>query len=288
MPRMRSLNLTDLILNLAGVLLWVNWRSVRLDPLVKTTPATLAGTLRRAEPHRFKRWHFLLVLAGLLFLRAVLYWQIGAAVDWTPSLHLGGIDNAVPFRSDRFGLMVLFSLLSFAGSLGVFYLWLLLPSLVNGHGADEDPVQRLVRFYLGRIDRWPWPVKALLPFLVTGIAWFLLDLLLVRLGLIRAALSPAARIEQAVAVGLGSYLLWKYLIGVLLGLYLLSSYVYFGNQPFWSFVGLTGRNLLAPLRPVPLRLGRADFAPLVGAALVFFVAYWAQRGLTVVYRHPPM
>jgi hypothetical protein len=33
--------LIDLILNLAGLLLWLNWRSVRFDPLGKRTPATL-------------------------------------------------------------------------------------------------------------------------------------------------------------------------------------------------------------------------------------------------------
>ncbi len=44
--------LIDFILNLAGLLLWLNWRSVRLDPLGKRTPATLIGTLRRAEPQR--------------------------------------------------------------------------------------------------------------------------------------------------------------------------------------------------------------------------------------------
>ena len=74
--------LIDFILNLAGLLLWLNWRSVRFDPLGKRTPATLIGTLRRAEPRRWRRWHLLAALGGLLLLRAVFYWQIGAAANW--------------------------------------------------------------------------------------------------------------------------------------------------------------------------------------------------------------
>ena len=66
------MGLIDLILNLAGVLIWLSWRSVRFDPLVKTKPATLVGTLRRAEPRRMKGWQLLAGLGALLVLRAVL------------------------------------------------------------------------------------------------------------------------------------------------------------------------------------------------------------------------
>jgi uncharacterized protein YggT (Ycf19 family) len=282
------LGLINLILNLAGVLLWLNWRSVRFDPLDKTTPATLVGTLRRAEPRRLKRWHFVVVLGALLLFRALVYWQIGAAVNWTPNLHLGGIDIAIPFRSDHWSLMLLYSLLSFGVTLGVFYLSLLLLSLVNGRTADEDPLQRLVRLHLGHVDRWPWPVKTVLPFLVALTGWFLTSLLLARFKIIPPPLSTNHRLEQAVVVSLASYLIWKYLIGVLLALHLITSYIYFGNQPFWNFVTLTGRNLLAPLRLLPLQLGKVDFAPLAGVALVFLAAYWAERGLTLLFKHLPL
>jgi len=282
------MGLIDFILNLAGTLLWLNWRSIRFDPLVKTAPATLVGTLRRAEPYHLKRWHFLAAMGALLLLRALLYWQIGSAVDWTPSLYLGAIDRAIPFRSDHWRLMLLFSGLSFAITLGLLYLWLLLLSLVNGRAAETDPLQKLVRLQLGRIDRWPWPVKSLLPLLVTLSLWYLLSLLLARLAIIPPALSKTHRLEQAVVVGLGAYLSWKYLIGGLLALHLVSSYVYLGNQPFWNFIALTGRNLLIPLRRVPLRLGKVDFAPLVGLALVFFAAELAERGLSWLYTRLPV
>ena len=277
------MGLIDFILNLAGILLWLSWRSVRLDPLTKTSPATLVGTLRRAEPHRLKRWHSLAALGALLILRALLYWQIGSTVDWTPNLYLGAIDRAIPFRSDVWWLMLLFSVLSFAIMLGLLYLWLLLLSLVNGRAAESDRVQKLVRLHLGRVDRWPWLVKALLPLLVTFCLWYLVSLLLSRLTLIPPTLSKTHRLEQALVVGLGSYLSWKYLVGGLLALHLVSSYVYLGNLPFWNFINLTGRNLLIPLRRVPLRLGKVDFAPLVGLALVFFIAELAGRGLNWLF-----
>ncbi|MEI9963054.1 MAG: hypothetical protein WDM76_18655 [Limisphaerales bacterium] len=79
----------DFILNLAGLLLWVNWRSLPFDPFTKRTPATLVGTLRRAAPSRFRRWHLLLAIGALLLLRAVFYWQVGSAAHWTGRLDLG-------------------------------------------------------------------------------------------------------------------------------------------------------------------------------------------------------
>jgi uncharacterized protein YggT (Ycf19 family) len=282
------MGLINFILNLAGVLLWLNWRSFRFDPLVKTSPATLAGTLKRADPRRLKGWHFLAGLGALLFLRALLYWQIGSAVDWTPNLHLDVIDRAIPFRSDTWWLMLLFSGLSFGITLGLFYLWLLLLALVNGRRAEADPLQKLVRLQLGRVDRWPWPVKALLPLLITLLLWYLLSLLFSRLSLIPPISSNTLRLEQAIVIGLGSYLSWKYLIGGLLALYLVGSYVYLGNQPLWNFVAMTGGNLLIPLRRVPLRLGKVDFAPLVGIAVVFLAAELAERGLNLLYNNLPV
>ena len=86
------MGLIDFILNLAGLLLWLNWRSIRFDPLGRRTPATLIGTLRRAEPPRLQRWHLLAALGGLLLLRALLYWQIGSGVGWAAGkLDLGVI-----------------------------------------------------------------------------------------------------------------------------------------------------------------------------------------------------
>src|SRR5262249_50907785 len=157
---------------------------------------------------------------------------------------------------------------SFGATLFVFYLWLLLLSLVNGSTADSEPLQKFVRLYLGRINGWPWLIRLSLPFITAAVIWLALNPLLVRCKNLPAAQSGAQALEQAALLALGAYLSWKYLIGGLLALRLLSSYIYLGRHPFWSFAALTGRNLLAPLRWIPLQCGKLDFAPVLGVALV--------------------
>jgi uncharacterized protein YggT (Ycf19 family) len=284
------MGLIDFILNLAGLLLWLNWRSARFDPLGKRMPATLIGTLRRAEPRRLRRWHLLAALGGLLLLRAGIYWQIGSAANWAGKLDLG--ITALSFSSNLSGpmlsflRMLLFSIFSFGLMLGVFYLWLLLLSILAG--LERLPFHRLVRMPLGGVDRWARGVKFLLPLMVTATFWWLASWLLAWLQVIPPPVSPAHRIEEALVIGLGSYLTWKYLIGVLLVLHLLNSYIYFGKHPFWAYVNAEARTLLSPLRALPLRAGKVDFAPVVGIVLVFLAAELAGRGLVSLYGRLPL
>ena len=279
------MGLVDFILNLAGLLLWLNWRSLRFDPLGRRMPATLIGTLRRAEPPRMRRWHLLVMLAGLLLLRAGIYWQIGSATKpvWAGTLDLGVVVPA--FVSNSFVRMVLFSCLSFGVTLGVYYLWLLLLSILAG--PDAPSFHRLVRMQLGGIDAWPLWLKWSLPLLCTAGCWWLVSWPLAGLQVVPHLVSPAHRLEQALVIGLGCYLAWKYLAGALLALHLLNTYIYFGKHPAWAYVNATARNLLAPLRVVPLRVGRVDFAPVVGIVLVFLLAELAGRGLAWLYEKLP-
>src|SRR5690242_10495283 len=151
------MGVVDFALNLAGLLLWVSWRSLSLERLVKTVPASLTGTIKRAGPPRSKRWYFVAGLVCLLCLRALMYRQIGLAVGWVPGLRLGAIN--LFFRSDLLGRMLLYSALAFALTLLLFYLWLLLLSVVNGRASDADPVQAIVRLHLGPVCRCPWPIR---------------------------------------------------------------------------------------------------------------------------------
>jgi uncharacterized protein YggT (Ycf19 family) len=273
----------DFILNLAGLLLWQNWRSAGFDPLGKRKPATLIGTLRRAEPQRLRRWHLLAALGGLLLLRAVFYWQIGSAAHWTGTLNLNVI--TLSFRGDFFARMLWFSIFSFGLTLGVFYLWLLLLSILAG--PDPLPFHRLVRVPLGGIDHWTLKLKLLLPLMVTAAIWWLASWLLTWLQILPKPVSAAHRFEQTLVIGLNSYLVWKYVIGALLTLHLLNSYIYFGKHPFWKYVNAEARTLLSPLRAVPLQAGKVDFAPVVGLALVFLAAELAGRGLFFLYGRLP-
>jgi uncharacterized protein YggT (Ycf19 family) len=277
------MGIIDFILNLAGLLLWLNWRSLRFDPLGKRTPATLIGTLRRAEPRRLRRWHLPAVLGGLLFLRAVLYWQIGSGVGWAAGkLNLGVIE--LSFRSDYFGHILLFSLFSFGLTLGVFYLWLLLFSILAG----PEPFHRLVRLQLGPIDRLPAGIKIILPPVLVAPLWWLVSWLLAWRTIVPQPVSTLHGIEESLVIGLGSYLAWKFAAGALLILYLLNSYIYFGKHPFWNYVSSEAQTLLRPLHAIPLRAGKMDFAPVVGILVVFLLGELAERGLAALYLRLPL
>lgn len=262
--------LIDFILNIACLLLWLNWLSIRFDPLAKTSAASLVGTLKKTGKSSSKQWMFLGSLLALLLVRALAYWQMGATTGWTPALDLGIVD--LSFRSDYLVRMLLFSLLSFASTLAVFYLWMLLLSMVNHGVPDTDPLQKLVRLYCKWVDRWPQWIKALLPFVAGGLFWLSLHPLFARLAIVPGNKSTAQLIEQSAIIGLGAYLALKYLIVGILFLHLLNSYVFLGLHPLWNFVNATARNLLTPLSWLPLRIGKVDFIPVAAIALVFFVA----------------
>ena len=274
------MGIVDFILNLAGLLLWLNWRSIRFDPLAKRTPATLMGTLRPAAPKKLRRWHLLAFLGALLFLRAVAYRWI--APFWVGRLDLGVI--VPPFRSDHFGVMLAFSLLSFGVALGCFYAGVLCLSLLAG----PEPVHGLVKIPLGRVDGWPRWAKISLTFFVASFCWWLAGWLLGWLQILPPPVSVAQRLEQALVIGLSGYLVWKFPVGALLVLHLLNSYVYFGRHPLWKYVAVTAQKILRPLDFLPLRVGKADFAPVVGLVLLFFTAEGVGRGLAWLYAKLPI
>jgi uncharacterized protein YggT (Ycf19 family) len=125
------------------------------------------------------------------------------------------------------------------------------------------------------------------------------------LRVIPAPTSLAELWQRGVVIGAGVYLNWRWVIVSVLGLYLINTYVYMGRHPFWEYLQTTGRNLLVPLRPIPLRLGQLDLAPLVGIALVSAVTVLLKTGwklpanwnwrpglitqgvLPWLYQHPP-
>ena len=104
------MGIVDSILNLAGLLLWLSWRAERFDPLAKRVPATLMGTLRPATPKKLRRWYFLLIIAVLLLMRAVIYRWL--APVWVAKLNL--VVMVPRFQSHWFPGILLFSFLSFA------------------------------------------------------------------------------------------------------------------------------------------------------------------------------
>ena len=261
----------DFILNLAGLLLWLNWRAVHRVAL-PPPGASLLSTLKRAEPIG-SRWLHLAGLGTLLVVRSFFYWQLGSALHWAPGLPLGPVTLA--FRSDLFTRMLLFSALSFGATLAVFHLWLLFLSVVNAGMPDANPQQRLLRLQLGWVERWPWFLKLPLPFVAVAALWCAGHPALVASGLTPATPFPQL-LAQGCLVGLAFYLVLKYLVAGFFLLYILNTYVYLGDWPIWTFVNGTARALLGPLKRLPLQVGRIDFAPVVGLGLVIGLDFLAE------------
>jgi uncharacterized protein YggT (Ycf19 family) len=275
------MGLIDSILNLVALLLWFSWRTARLDPLAGSTPATLAGTLRRAGTPTLKNWLLPLTIPTLLLLRALFYWQIGGALGWTGKIDLGVV--AIPFWCDSsragLGRMLLFSLYSFGVALTVFNLWLLLLSVLKSGNTNGDSLRQLLRAHLGRVETWPWWLKAGLPLLVLTPLWLLASWPLTATALLPEPGTITQRLGQSLMVGAGSYLCWKFFIAGLLALYFVSSYVFFGRHPFWQHLNEIGGQLLTPLRWLPLRISRVDFSPLVGIVLILLIAHAIEHGV---------
>ena len=104
------MGLLHFILNVAALLLWVNWRGMGFKEYVPYR-STLIHTLRSAETRPLGRWRYLAALVGLLAVRGLLYQQVGAALKWVPVIDLGVL--VVPFRSDQPWRMTLYSFLGF-------------------------------------------------------------------------------------------------------------------------------------------------------------------------------
>lgn len=271
------MNLIDFILNLVGLLLWLNWRSVYFSPSARTG-GSLASTLRAASSPS-PRWFYFVVLMGLLLVRALFYWQIGPALPWTPRLSLGC--TTLIFRSDLLIRMVFYSFVSFGAVLGVLYLWLLLLSCINSDVWEENPQQRFIQLQLGILRHFPAGIKLLLPLLAMTFIWVALHPVMVSLQM-AAKCSMLHLLMQGGIIGLLVYLQAKYLfVGVLL-LHLLNSYVFLGDHSFLSFIDSTAAKLLRPLRQrwLPLVVKRIDLAPVVAIALIleiFALLEWASR-----------
>ena len=264
------MNLVNFILNLVGLVLWVASR--------------LAGA--SASLRHPARWLLLPGLAVLVGARAWIYWQVGQAVHWIAPLDLGAV--RLDFNSAAFERMPIFSVASFGLFLGAFYLWLLLLSIINEDAQDSNPRLRFIAIQLGWLRRLPAVFRLILPATLLGLAWVGCHPALVDGGLVAAPRSTVHLWQQGAVVGLGAFLVGKYLLLGLLGLHLLNTYVYLGNRPLLASASLTARNLLGLVRWLPLRLGRVDLAPAIGVAAVWFMFDRGKPALVRLFFRLPL
>ena len=171
------MNVFDFILNCACLLLWLNWRSRGLAAPVRVTGIALVSTLKRTRSSSSERWVSPAVLVAILFVRAIIYWQAGSALHWTPRLSLQAI--VLSFRGDLFSRMLLYSLLGFLQWLAAFYISLLLLAAVNRRDANNDPWPALVRAHLGRAAALPGWLMLLMPAAIAFCSWIFVGPLLV-------------------------------------------------------------------------------------------------------------
>lgn len=278
------MNLAHLILNLAGLLLWLGWRAKSPAARFRPTGGGLLSTLRPAGAANAARWWFLGGLVTLLLARSFVYWYLGRNTSWSPSVPLGPV--TISFRCDRFDRVFWFSLASLGLLLVKFYSWLLFLSVMNNR-LEGDPTHLLVRRHLGWLNHWPAVVRFLLPGLFMGLVWLGVGPLLARLGW-HPVRPFAITLQQSLLVGLAAFLAWEYLLVIILGIHLVSTYVYLGSAPLWHYCGDTARKLLRWVDWMPLRFGLADFGPVVGIVLVLLVCEISARYLPYLYRRVPL
>jgi len=278
------MNVVDQILNWAGLLIWV---VAQLSGAIRPATASrksLVSTLQRTGGPPRRQWGWMIALILLVLLRAVVYWQVGSAADWTPHLDIGIV--AFPFRSDFLGMMIAYSFASFLSTLAVFYLSLLLFSVTNRNETAPNSWREIVWTLLGPIGRWPVWAQLCLPFFTAAILWGTVAPALARAGFILAARSRGGFWEEGAVFGMAVYLVWEYLVLALLLLELVNNYIYLGDFDFWEFVHGTCRALLRPLRWFPLRWGPVDFAPLLALGIVAVLGHFCAEGVSYLYRYP--
>ena len=265
------MSLIDSILNIAGILLWLNWRSVAADPFITGTPATLSGTLRRAQPAKPNRWNYLAAIGVLLLLRAVLYRLIGPEVNWVPKLKLFFIDLGFHFGPTFFGSMgtaILFSLLSFLRVFLICYFWLLVLAAINRNSSSGNPIQKLIVLQLRALAHWPRFAQIIFPILLVAALWIIFHPLLVIANAANHVQTNLGLCVQGLLIGLAIVLTLKYLLVAILAVHLISSYVYFGRSALWDWVDMTAKNFLKVFKLSSVRAGKIDLAPIAGIVLV--------------------
>src|SRR5260370_16238863 len=78
----------NFLLNLAGLLLWLNWRSIGFVARAMASSASLLGPLKRTQSTAASRWPYFAGLVALLLFRSLFYWQAGSALRGRPQLPL--------------------------------------------------------------------------------------------------------------------------------------------------------------------------------------------------------
>ena len=241
----------DFILNIAGLLLWLNWRAV---PPLTTAPAGAAEPAlpRRADPPRARWWYLLGLRSCWLDARFLLAGRFEPQVGpgHSVQLHLRSRSAAIcrgAWCSSPFS--------AFGVTWAFFIVCLLLLSWVYAPVSDVYPAQRLVRLHWVGWSAGPSGEVAA-PAGGDDGACGALSIRCCSGGL---EWCPGLSTWQLLGAGGGHRrggLFYAAVSGTGVSrLYVLNSYVYLGDFPFLNFVNTTSRGLLRPLRLAALATG---------------------------------
>ncbi|MGV3772322.1 MAG: hypothetical protein ACO1QB_05430 [Verrucomicrobiales bacterium] len=272
------MNLVDFILNIIGLLMWINWRTAWVMKR-RRSGISISGAIKRTDPQPGSEWTSIASLLTLLLFRAVFYWNLGPALKWTATINLVPVSLAI--RSDLFPLMLVYSFASFALTLGLFYSWLLLLSSVNKTASQDNVIQRFVRLHLGVLDRQSAAVKLGLPPIVSALAWICLAPMLKHYGILPPPVSNLHLLEQGMVVGLSAILAWRGILIVIILAHIVNTYIFLGNHHVWEYVELTATRLLGPLKP--LRWKALDLGSILLLSTLILLSYILSAAFTRMF-----
>ena len=258
------------ILNLIGLLFWVLWRAGTL-PRPKPSNAITGPTLRPGKIFKLS-WIYLIGLTILLTFRAAFYNQFGPGLDWIPSLDL--IHEAPHFRSDFFPRALAYSILSFARWLIAFYLCLALLITITPRESSSGIWGSFLYCQFGRTKKLPmitlWVTALTVTSLlhIIGIEW---------MTFIGVRVENSQNYYHLPLLIMLDFRAATYLTMGIISLYILNSFIYFGERKFWKNIDEFGKQLLLPFHGINLVIGKIDLAPFV----VMVFAY----GLSYILRH---
>lgn len=277
----------NLLLNLAGLGLWIGAFVFSRAAVQLSRPLTLLSTLRPETSAAHGRLVLLGSLTAMLVLRAAAYWNFSTTGGRLPSVDFGIL--SISFRSDLFTDMLAYSISSFLVFLYLYYLWMLGISLCCHSSGLVDSIENFVKQQLRFLASWyvGWKVFASLSagaglWLAVGSA-----LLVFGIGEIPREWSVSTLLLQSpfVAASFGcSFLL---VMAAVLALHFINSYVYFGEHAVWPFIDRTAKVYLSPLRRFPLMLGRFDFAPILGILAFWFLNRIGDQSIRWVWKQLP-
>lgn len=254
----------NLLLNLAGLGLWIGAFAFSRAAARLSRPLTLLSTLRPETSSIHGRLVLLGSLMALLVLRAAVYWNFSTTGGRPPSVDFGTL--LIGFRLDLFSDLLAYSLVSFLVFLYLYYLWMVGISLCCRSSDPADSIENFLnqqlRFLPSRHVGW----KVFISLFAGAGLWLAIGsaLRIFGIGGIPREWPVSTLLLQSPFVAASFGCSFFLVMAAVLALHLISSYVYFGDHAVWPFVDRTAKVYLSPFRRFPLMFGRFDFAPICG------------------------